>query len=249
MLLQRQASGLRTVEVNMLFGPLPGPTMKLPYRILVLDDDEHALAALVELLRDAAYLVTAAATFDAAKRLLALGSFDLLITDIRLRGFNGLDLVRLCCRDLPDMAIMVITAYDQPMMEMEAARHGACFVRKPIKPDAFMTAVADCLSTVRRQRRWTRKRVVGGFRVTAAGRPAAVVDVCYGGLCLEVLQSDPLPRVLDIEVSGIGLHFEVDIVWSRDSTDGSSVVCGAALATDATPAARTWRAIVDRLTA
>ena len=42
------------------------------------------------------------------------------------------------------------------------------------------------LSGVRRQRRWPRKRVEGGFRVTVKGRSAAVVDVSYGGLRLEM---------------------------------------------------------------
>ena len=160
--------------------------MRLPYRILVLDDDDSALAGIVELLRDSGYLVTGATTYDAAKRLLALDSYDLLITDIRLRGFNGLHLVRQSHRDRPEMGIIIISGYDEPMIEVEAGRYGAEFVRKPIKPAAFLDSVARSLADVRRQRRWPRKRVVGGFRVTANGRPAAVVDVCYGGLRLEV---------------------------------------------------------------
>jgi CheY-like chemotaxis protein len=223
--------------------------MKLPYRILVLDDDEHALAGIVELLRDMGYHVTAAATYDAAKRLLGLSSYDLLITDVRLRGFNGLHLVMQSRVDYPDMAVMIITGYDEPMMELEAGRYHAQFVRKPINPPQFMEAVKQCLATVRRQRRWPRKRVVGGFRVTAAGRPAAVVDVCYGGLRLEVPGPTRLPSTFDVEVAGIGLHLEVEPVWSHPSTDRAATVCGAALASDSTPAARTWRAIVDRLTA
>ena len=232
-----------------MFGPLPGPTSKLPYRVLVLDDDEHALSGIVELLRDAGHLVTAASTYDAAKRLLALASYDLLITDIRLRGFNGINLVRHCATDHPDMALVMVTGYDEPMMEIEAARYGARFVKKPIKPVEFLAVIAECLSRVRRQRRWTRKRVIGGFRVTAHGRPAAVVDVCYGGLRLEVADAEELPSSFDVEVSGIGLHFEVGKVWTHPTPDGQAIVCGAALVTDATPAARTWRAIVDRLTA
>ena len=230
-------------------GQFPGHRMKLPFRILVLDDDEHALAGIVELLRDAEYLVTAAATYDAAKRLLALGAYDLLITDVRLRGFNGLHLVRQSHAEHPDMATMIITGYDEPMMELEAGRYGAEFVRKPIKPAEFLKAVARSLGAVRRQRRWPRKRVVGGFRVTANGRPAAVVDVCYGGLRLEIPAGSKLPSSFDVEVAGIGLHLEVEPVWWYPSEDSSAVVCGAALSSDATPAARTWRAIVDRLTA
>lgn len=233
----------------MLCGLLPGQAMKLPYRILVLDDDPNALTGMVEILRDADYLVTGAATYDAAKRLLALGSYDLLITDVRLRGFNGLNLVRQSNIDYPDMAIMIITGYDEPMMEIEAARYRAEFVRKPFETEDFVKKVAACLTGVRRQRRWTRKRVVGGFRVVANGQPAAVVDVCYGGLQLEIPQVDGLPKSFDVEVAGIGLHFTVETVWTRLSSEGDRTICGAALATDATPGARTWRAIVDRLSA
>jgi DNA-binding response OmpR family regulator len=223
--------------------------MRLPFRILVLDDDEHALAGLVELLREAGHLVTGAATYDAAKRLLAVGSYDLLVADVRLRGFNGIDLVRQSNRDHPEMAAIIITGYDEPMMELEAGRYGARFVRKPIQPMAFLEIVNDSLTTVRRQRRWPRKRVVGGFRVTANGRPAAVVDVCYGGLRLELPADQELRRSFDVEVAGIGLHLEVEPVWTVASGSGNTVLCGAALSSDGTPAARTWRAIVDRLTA
>ena len=229
--------------------PAPGEPMKLPYKILVLDDDESALSGIAELLRDASYMVTAAGTYDAAKRLLALGSYDLLVSDVRLRGFNGLHLVRQCASEHPDMALMIITGYEEPMIEIEASRYGATFIRKPIDPAGLLQGVAGALSKVRRQRRWTRKRVLQGFRVKAHGQPAAVMDVCYGGLRLEITNLREVPAAFDIEVGGIGLHFEVARVWCTPSPDGQSVVCGAALATDATPAARTWRAIVDRLSA
>jgi CheY-like chemotaxis protein len=233
-------------------GSSPGPNggnARLPFRILVLDDDEHTLAGLVELLRDAEYLVTAAATYDAAKRLLGLGAYDLLIADIHLRGFNGLHLIRQSYVEHPEMAFMIITGYDEPMIEVEAGRYGAEFVHKPIKPQEFMESVARALNGVRRKRRWPRKRIVGGFRVTAAGKPAAVVDVCYGGLRLELPAGPALPASFDVEVAGIGLHLEVEPVWCHVADSANAVVCGAALACDTTPAARTWRAIVDRLTA
>jgi hypothetical protein len=134
------------------------------------------------------------------------------------------------------------------MMEVEAGRYGAQFVRKPIKPVEFLKTVAGCLGDVRRQRRWPRKRVVGGFRVTANGRPAAVVDVCYGGLRLEVPDGGLLPPTFEIEISGIGLQLPVESVWCHPEA-GGAVMCGATLTTDSTPAARTWRAIVDRLSA
>jgi DNA-binding response OmpR family regulator len=221
--------------------------MKLPYRILVLDDDEHALEGFVELLREAGYHVTGSSTFEGAKRLLGLEPFDLLVTDVRLRGYNGLHLVMHVRSEHPETAVIIISGYDEPLIELEASRYNAIFVRKPVMPAEFLKTVARCLTSVRRQRRWPRKRVLGGFRVTAAGKPAAVVDVSYGGLRLEIASDTALPATFDVEVAGIGLQLPVQPVWSYPSENSQAVVCGAALASDSTPAARTWRAIVDRL--
>src|SRR5215218_7034774 len=223
--------------------------MKLPFRILVLDDDEHALSGIVELLRDAGHHVTGAATYDAAKRLLAVTAFDLLVTDVRLRSFNGLHLVMQTHADQPEMAVIIITGYDDPLIELEAHRYHAELVRKPIKPKPFTDLVNRTLTSVRRQRRWPRKRVLGGFRVTVKGRPAAVVDVSYGGLRLELQDDGPLPQTFDVEVTGIGLHLEVEPVWFHSTGQATGTVCGATLAAEHTPSARTWRAIVDRLNA
>ena len=101
-----------------------------------------ALDGIVEMLREMGYLVTPATTYEAAKALLAADSYDLLITDIRLRGFNGLNLVRQAYRDRPEMGLIIISGYEETMMEVEAGRYGAEFVRKPIKPVEFLKTVA-----------------------------------------------------------------------------------------------------------
>jgi DNA-binding response OmpR family regulator len=222
--------------------------MKLPYRVLVLEDDENALAGIVELLTESGYDVTPASSYDEAKRLLALDSYDLFITDVRLRGFNGLHLVAKVRNESPETGIIIMTGYDEPLMELEAGRHHAQFVKKPIKAATLLEAITRCVHGVRRERRWPRTRVVGGFRVKAAGVQAAVLDVSYGGLCLQIPADQTLPSSFDVEVSGIGLHLVVEPVWSVVNAPGA-VLCGAALASDSTPAARTWREIVDRLSA
>jgi DNA-binding response OmpR family regulator len=223
--------------------------MKLPYRILVLDDDEHALAGIVELLRDAGHDVTGATTYDGAKRLLASSSYELLISDVRLRSFNGLHLVMQTRADHPETAIIIITGYEDPLIDLEAHRYHADLVHKPIRPAEFKERVNEALRQVRRQRRWPRKRVDGGFRVTIKGRPAAVVDVSYGGLRLELPEGASLSNRFDVEVAGIGLHLEVEPVWLQPAGESRGAVCGATLAAEHTPSARTWRAIVDRLSA
>lgn len=220
--------------------------MKLQYRVLVLEDDENALAGIVELLSESGYDVTATSAYEDAKRILSGTTFDLFVTDVRLRSFNGLHLVKKVRQEAPETGVIIMTGYDEPLMQLEASRYSAEFIKKPIKTRELLDCVRRSLSSVRRERRWPRKRVLGGFRVTAAGRPAAVVDVSYGGLCLEIPAVDSLPALFDVEVSGINLHLMVEPVWSSAHVAGA-LVCGAALASDATPAARTWREIVDRL--
>lgn len=223
--------------------------MRLPYRILVLEDDEVALSGVVELLRDGGHQVTGASTYDAAKRLLGTSSFDLLVTDVRLRSFNGLNLVMHTRIDHPEMAIIIMTGFDDPLIELEAHRYRAPLAKKPLEPRVFLAQVDKALQSVRRERRWPRKRVgEGGFRVTVGGREAAVVDVSYGGLRLEMPVGPAPAGRFELEIAGIGLHLEADPVWTDTSMlipEGS--VCGAALADSYSPAAQTWRVIVDRL--
>jgi CheY-like chemotaxis protein len=222
--------------------------MKLQYRVLVLEDDDNALAGIVELLAESGYDVTPASAYEDAKRLLASSSYHLFLTDLRVRSYNGIHLVRKVRAESPDTAVIIMTGYDEPLMQLEASRYSAQFLKKPIKPRELLDAVRKSLGNVRRERRWPRKRVIGGFRVKAAGRPAAVVDVSYGGLCLEIPATDTVPAMFDVEVSGLNLHLMVEPVWSSVHAPGA-LVCGAALASDSTPAARTWRQIVDRLSA
>jgi DNA-binding response OmpR family regulator len=222
--------------------------MKLPHRILVLEDDDNALAGIVELLTECGYDVTPASAYEDAKRLLSTTTYDLFVTDIRVRSFNGINLVKKVREEVPETAVIIMTGYDEPLMQLEASRYSAQFLKKPIKSADLLEAVRRSFGDVRRERRWPRKRVLGGFRVTAAGRPAAVVDVSYGGLCLEIPSTDAVPALFDVEVSGLNLHLMVQPVWSSARVPGA-LLCGAALASDATPAARTWREIVDRLSA
>jgi DNA-binding response OmpR family regulator len=223
--------------------------MKLPFRILVLDDDEHALLGVVELLRSGSYDVTGAATYEEARDLLTRGGVDLFVTDVRLRGFNGLNLVKRGRADWPDMAVIIISAYEDALMELEASRYQAVFLTKPLNPAGFLLAVAGSLAGVRRQRRWARKQVAGGFRAMVAGWPAAVVDVSYGGLRLEMPAGIALPESFHVELSGIGLQLPAQPVWWRLSDDSEHTIYGAALVEGETAALATWRLIVDRLTA
>ena len=99
--------------------------MKLPYRVLVLEDDENALAGIVELLCETGYDVTASSAYEDAKRILSKSTYDLFLTDVRLRSYNGLNLVKQVRQEAPDTAVIIMTGYDEPLMQLEASRYSA----------------------------------------------------------------------------------------------------------------------------
>ena len=118
----------------------------MPANILVVDDDPAALVGLVELLQQAGYAAIGASSFVEAKQRLAERAPDLLITDVRLGAFNGLQLVVRGRIQHPEMAAIVTTGFSDAVIESEARRHGAVFFVKPISPDALLEAVSTELA-------------------------------------------------------------------------------------------------------
>jgi two-component system cell cycle response regulator CpdR len=119
-------------------------------RILVVDDEE-AIRGLVAraLAQDGHEIVTAE---DGAEALDLLtrrpGGFDLLVADIRMPVMDGIALALATARDLPDVIILLMTAYaDQRERASGLDRliHGV--ITKPFSLDAIRAAVAGALTT------------------------------------------------------------------------------------------------------
>ena len=102
-------------------------------RVLIVDDDEVYLEGMKELLEDAGYVVDLAGSFDDGKQRLREHSPDLLIIDVRLGAFNGLQLISTGRVRIP---AIVVTGFDDTVLRADADGFGASYVVKPIKPAA-----------------------------------------------------------------------------------------------------------------
>ena len=111
-------------------------------KILLVEDDEATRGLLSTLLERNGYDVVATDSVQEGKILLENGHPDLLITDIRLGAFNGLQLIALSSRPIPTI---VTTGFPDPVLEAEARQAGAKFLLKPIDPNGLLTLVADLL--------------------------------------------------------------------------------------------------------
>jgi DNA-binding NtrC family response regulator len=102
-------------------------------RILVVDDETNARNALAELLRDEGYTVETAP--DAFKALPKLEEFapDLLLTDLKMPGMDGIGLMRKAQEVDGEVSAVVMTAYGAVDTAVSAMRAGAAdYITKPI---------------------------------------------------------------------------------------------------------------------
>jgi DNA-binding NtrC family response regulator len=112
-------------------------------RLLIVDDDRATRDALAQFLERAGLACTTVATLPDALVSIQLLPPNLLITDIRLGEYNGLQLVINRPAHIP---VIVITGFPDTVLESEAIRYGAVFLRKPIDPNELLALVTKSLS-------------------------------------------------------------------------------------------------------
>jgi CheY-like chemotaxis protein len=113
-------------------------------RILAVDDDGLVRKSLEILLRGAGYEPSVASSGQEALGFLVQRHFDLLITDIRMPGMDGLQVIR-AVRDYthemkrPPIPEIVLTAYNDEAVKESAVRLGVLeFLIKPFKVEDFL---------------------------------------------------------------------------------------------------------------
>jgi len=112
-------------------------------RILVVDDEEIARENLGHVMTKAGHEVALAADGSEAATLLGESEFDLIMTDLRMKGMDGMEVLRQTKRLWPDAEVIVITGYASVETAVDAMREGAYhYVAKPFKIDEIR-AVAD----------------------------------------------------------------------------------------------------------
>lgn len=109
--------------------------------VLVVDTDLKVLHAFAQALRAAGYLVFEASSFEDGKRLWREITPAVLIVDVRLGQFNGLQLLMRARAGRPDLKGLITCPFPDPVLEAEAKRFGGTFLIKPITPSQIVEAV------------------------------------------------------------------------------------------------------------
>jgi two-component system response regulator HydG len=118
-----------------------------PARILVVDDETAARSALTELLREEGYEVQSAG--DGFKAIGRLDDWrpDIVITDLKMPGMDGIQLMEKVRERIPDISVVVMTAFGTVESAVEAVKQGADdYLTKPLHLGQLLLVVERVLS-------------------------------------------------------------------------------------------------------
>ena len=129
--------------------------------LLLVEDDPGLRELLQEELEAEGYRVSACASAEAAQPLLQQGDIDLLISDLRLPGANGLSLLPVAQSLNPAPAMLIITAFGSVQQAVQALQQGADdFLTKPLEMDHFLLTASRLLENRRLRREVQRYRSI-----------------------------------------------------------------------------------------
>jgi two-component system response regulator GlrR len=115
--------------------------------ILVVDDDPSLLRLLDIRLQSAGYTVQTADSANAALARVEQSVPDAVITDLRMDGMDGLDLLRELQRRQPGVPVLLLTAHGTIPDAVSATQHGAiAFLTKPVDREELMSELERALS-------------------------------------------------------------------------------------------------------
>jgi DNA-binding NtrC family response regulator len=119
----------------------------MPTRILVVDDEPDMLRLLKRSLEvELECRVDTTPSAQEAMQMLSQASYELLLADIKMPVMSGLELLALIKKEIPDLTVVMMTAYGHVEMAVEAMRQGAYdFITKPFEHEALIIRLKKAL--------------------------------------------------------------------------------------------------------
>jgi two-component system, NtrC family, response regulator AtoC len=115
-------------------------------RILVVEDDAAIREALEDILGDLGYEIVGAATAQIALEELERRDADIVLTDVKMPGMDGIELCRRLNGDAPHIPVIVMTAFGDVDSAVSALRAGAYdFITKPLAMERLETVLTRAL--------------------------------------------------------------------------------------------------------
>jgi DNA-binding NtrC family response regulator len=133
-------------------------------RLLLVDDEAAAVKNLSHILRKEGYEITACQSGTVGVKELQQREFDVVLTDLRMKGVDGMALLRRAKELQPDCEVIVITGHATLDSAVEAMKEGAFhYIAKPYRLDEVRQVVKSALDVVllKRENRALKRRIEG----------------------------------------------------------------------------------------
>lgn len=127
--------------------------MSPEHRVLIVDDEPMVTRSCKRILTEAGYEVdTSESGREGVDRALE-GNFDLVVTDLKMPDFDGMELVRTLRNRRPGTAVVVITGYGTVRSAVEATKMGVAeYIEKPFTPEEITEAANRALQAEQEER-------------------------------------------------------------------------------------------------
>jgi nitrogen regulation protein NR(I) len=153
--------------------------MSSPSRILLIEDDAHLAENLRAVLEDGDFKVTHAGRGDDGLRRAGEGAFDAVLTDLRLPGLGGLDLVRQLHDTQPRLPVVLMTAHGTIETAIEATKLGAYdYLQKPFEMEELLALLHKASDAGRLMREPVALADAPPARTALVGISRTMRDVC-----------------------------------------------------------------------
>ena len=128
-------------------------------KILVVDDEEHAVSLLTRILSSEFNILAARSGEDALSLLRANPDVAVVITDQRMPGLKGVDVLRESVKIAPNAIRVIVSAFADPDELLDAINEGNVnrYVVKPVEPSRLIATIRDALGAHRLILEWRGK--------------------------------------------------------------------------------------------
>ena len=174
------------------------------YRVLVVDDDPNIAELCSDILDAEGYEVEPAGNPAAAESKLSGGDFDIVLTDVRMPGCNGLEFLSSVLQMQPEIDVVVMTGYGSIDLAVDSLKGGACdFISKPFSPEDLSNRMKRLIEKRELQ---AETRLLRGNPITQGGPAGLVGQSTKMNAVLQLLTrfSGRLRPVLILGESGTG---------------------------------------------
>ena len=123
-------------------------------RILIVDDEESVRTLLERILIEAGYSIVTAANGQEALDKVSLEHFSVVLSDIKMPGMSGIEVLRKLSVDYPDICVIMTTAVTDAQTAVEAMKLGAYdYITKPFNQDDLVMRIAKAVDKFELERK------------------------------------------------------------------------------------------------